>query len=192
LNLGLNVRSNLYKPFPLLFATSLFATLSLWSGEIIQPQFNFDVNIWVYRPLGQTFTAEDSKISSIGFEVEGYSEYSSTQLTYELREGVGTNGQLLASANFTLPTTFSGYADADFSSVTLTVGQLYTVMIFASNPSFLVGYNALVNYNGRQDRLHRRGVHLPGRAKPKRRSDVPDTTSSTDYRLSNKPHRRMW
>ena len=148
------VRRNLptkmkFKLFALVLLSSLCAATSLWSGEIIQPQANGSLNIFDLNPLGQTFTAEDSRISSIGFEVWATTQYSSAQLTYELREGaVPYSGLLLASASFTLPTTFRGYADADFSSVTLTVGQVYTVLLFASNPSFLVDWNQWADDNG--------------------------------------------
>src|SRR5882724_4246360 len=139
----------IFKVFSLVFGSSLLVTSSLWSGEIIQPQTRGSLDIAAFNPLGQTFTAEDSKISSIGFQVwANIDQYSSAQLTYELREGADPSGLLLASASFTLPTTFSGYADADFSSVTLTVGQIYTVLLFASNPSFAVDWNQWADDTG--------------------------------------------
>jgi hypothetical protein len=112
------------------------------SGAIIQPQSGGALNIYDYSPIGQTFTAEDPQVS-IGFYVEGYPQSPTTQLTYSLLAGAGTGGTLLTTASTALPGNFRGYADMNFSSVNLTVGQTYTVLITEDNENLLVDWNQL-------------------------------------------------
>jgi hypothetical protein len=54
----------------------------------------------------------------------------------------------VASAEFTLPEGFSGFANADFSSVTLTGGQQYTVLITAPDYDWVVFWNQVADDNG--------------------------------------------
>jgi hypothetical protein len=114
-----------------------------FSGEIVQPQAIGAWNLAYYSPMGQTFTAEDAQISTIGFSVyrATYLNGDVQTLTYELRQGSGaTSGTPLASVTLTMPQVFNGFADADFRSVSLTVGQVYTVVAYAS-PDYLVRWN---------------------------------------------------
>jgi hypothetical protein len=126
-----------------------------WAGEILQPQIAGAVNIGIYSPMGQTFTAEDSRISTIGFDVwEGTFGGPPEALTYNLLQGAGIGGDLLGSGSITLSNNFSGYADVNFSSVTLTVGQVYTVLLSEPSDTYVVDRNFLsalpgyINYKG--------------------------------------------
>ena len=129
-----------------LFAISISLALALaprgWGGEIIQPQSGGALNIYDYYPMGQTFAAEDPRLT-IGFYVEGYPVSPTTQLTYVLLAGAGTGGALLDTVSTTLPGNFNGYADVNFSSVNLTVGQTYSVLVSANNENLLVDWNQL-------------------------------------------------
>jgi hypothetical protein len=129
-----------------LISAFLFLTLTAfaWSGEIIQPQSTGSWNIELIGPIWQTFTAVDSRISTIGFYVNGGASSSpppTTTLTYELLQGAGTSGPLLATSSVTLSSDFIGYADVSFASVTLSVGQVYTAMISANTANYAVWWN---------------------------------------------------
>ena len=120
----------------------LSASNSIGAGDILQPQTGGELNISFYAPIGQTFTATTAGISIIGFKVTPANTInSSTVFTYQLLEGAGTSGPVVASRSFSVPAGFTGYADADFSPVTLTVGQVYTVLITASDFDFAVYWN---------------------------------------------------
>ena len=89
--------------------------------------------IQVGEPIGQTFTAiSNNPLSSISFYVADMNndvaeDYS---LTFELYEGLGTSGRLLGRREYTeLEADFEGFIEADFSSVTLLDGQLYTAVL---------------------------------------------------------------
>ncbi|HPM83234.1 MAG TPA: PKD domain-containing protein, partial [Candidatus Anammoximicrobium sp.] len=85
------------------------------------------------EPIGQTFTAiSNNRLDTISFYVadmnEGVAEDYS--LTFELYEGIGTSGRLLGRREYTgLSDGFSGFIAADFSSVTLLDGQMYTATL---------------------------------------------------------------
>lgn len=130
-------------------ATTLVVVLYLllsWAQEgqagiIIQNKQDATYQILLYSPIGQTFTAEDAHISSIGFKVKDFNpEAGPIALTVELFEGVGTGGLSLGSAPITgLNPGFNGFFDADFSSVTLTVGQVYTAIVSSKSAREGVG-----------------------------------------------------
>jgi len=120
----------------------LSASNSIGAGDILQPQTGGALNISGYAPIGQTFTATTAGISIIGFKVIPANTVNpTTAFTYQLLEGAGTSGPVVASRSFSVTAGYSGYADADFSSVTLTVGQVYTVLITASDFDFAVDWN---------------------------------------------------
>ncbi len=126
-----------------------------WAGEIVQPQSSGALNLYDFAPLGQTFTAEDPRISSIGVYISGGRTNFTTQLTYSLLTGAGIDGTLLGTSSITVTNSFRGYADVDFSSVTLTVGQTYSVLVTANNVNFLADWNQIYSDLG--------GDAFPGR-----------------------------
>lgn len=115
----------------------VFFIASARAGDIVQPISNRGDNLY-YGPDGQTFTAEDPRITTIGFLLWNASASSSADITYDLYAGSGSSGSLLGSSSLVLPQGYYGYADADFSFVSLTVGQTYTVMISTSATDCLV------------------------------------------------------
>jgi hypothetical protein len=125
------------------FIVTAFTALEVAAGPIVQPQELGAWSITDFQTIGQTFTAVDSRISTIGFSIAGSHNpfYSPSAITYELLAGASTAGTVLASRSQTLPMGFSGYADADFSPVNLVVGQSYTVVLFSSQPDWLVNHN---------------------------------------------------
>jgi hypothetical protein len=123
------------------------------AGIIIQDKQSGGHQILYFSPIGQTFTAEDSHILFIGFKVEGWGQkVEPIALTVELFEGVGTGGLSLGSAPITgLTPGFSGFFDADFNSVTLTVGQVYTAIVSSTTAGAGVGTFFWGGYTGAPD-----------------------------------------
>ena len=120
-----------------------------WSGAILQPQTYGAFNIGEYGPVGQTFTAEDSRISTIGFDVENpVLNGPPSELTFSLMAGAGIDGLPVATTSVPLSPNFNGFAEADFSSVKLTVGQVYTVLISEPTHDYLVYYNVFSDSQG--------------------------------------------
>jgi len=125
------------------------AAVSLWSlgaarAAVIENNAGqFDASIHAFDPLGQTFTAIDSSLVSIGFAYSDLNPGSPNDpITLNLYAGDGTGGALLASRTFTLPAVLPSATappviiDTDFSGVSLTVGSIYTAAL--STDSFKV------------------------------------------------------
>ena len=97
-------------------------------NAIVQPDWNWNYNINLAPPIGQTFIAVDPDIATIGLLLQNLAAAPAT-ITYDLFAGDGTSGSLLRATSFVLPPNTGGYSDVDFSSVTLTVGNPYTVIV---------------------------------------------------------------
>ncbi|MBL8556079.1 MAG: PEPxxWA-CTERM sorting domain-containing protein [Phenylobacterium sp.] len=100
----------------------------------------FDASIAAFSPLGQTFTAIDTDLISIGFAYSDINPGSPNEpITLRLYAGDGVGGTLLASRIFTLPSVLPSTLDApvivdtDFSGVSLTVGAIYTAALSTSS-----------------------------------------------------------
>ncbi|MCP4261258.1 MAG: hypothetical protein GY774_27685 [Planctomycetes bacterium] len=107
------------------------------AGIILQDQENAGKQIQWFYPMGQTFTAEDPLVA-IAFWVEEWppsNDPTLPNLTIELYQGAGIGGSLLGTAPVQgLSSGFDGFYDAYFSSVNLTVGQVYTAIVSSDNP----------------------------------------------------------
>lgn len=115
-----------------------------WTGDIIQDQYDGFNQINYHSPIGQSFTAEDSKISSIGIGLEDMNpSINSFSLTMELFRGEGFDGPSLGSVDFTVGEGFSGIFDVDFSFVSLVVGETYTFQLI--DPS--IRWGVRINYH---------------------------------------------
>jgi hypothetical protein len=101
------------------------------AASIIQDQTDGTYQILFFSPIGQTFTAEDTFIKSIGFYVRDFNPTAAPNdfsITINLYKG--TSGVFLGSGVFDdLVDGFQGYADVDFSSIALTVGDTYTAIV---------------------------------------------------------------
>ena len=81
------------------------------------------------EPIGQIFIAENSLIEAgLYFEVMNPSQANDDDILYQLFEGVGNGGSQFASVQFSLADSFEGFYVADFSSVTLIVGNTYSLL----------------------------------------------------------------
>jgi hypothetical protein len=86
------------------------------------------------EPIGQTFTAvADSRLSTISMYIADMNANVAPDdhsVTFELYEGLGTGGRLLGRREYTaLTDDFSGFVTVDFSSVTLTANEMYTMVL---------------------------------------------------------------
>jgi len=108
---------------------------SAQAGVILQDQHDTGWQVLYYSPIGQTFTAEDPSVT-IGFWVEDWNQDSGPiGLTIELLEGAGTGGTSLGTAPIEgLTPDYAGFFDADFTSVVLVPGQIYTAIISSTSP----------------------------------------------------------
>ena len=110
-----------------------FKTPPAEAANIIQDQTNGAYQILAFSPIGQTFTAEDAFIQSIGFSLADFNPTFAPDdfsITVKLYEGIGTSGLLLGSGVFDqLVDDFNGWADVDFTSVVLNVGNSYTAIV---------------------------------------------------------------
>ncbi|MBX3484700.1 PEPxxWA-CTERM sorting domain-containing protein [Phenylobacterium sp.] len=107
----------------------------------------FDASIAFYSPLGQTFTAIDTDLISIGFAYSNINPDSPNDpITLSLYAGEGVGGTLVASRVFTLPSVLPSTLDApviidtDFSGVSLTLGAVYTAALSTSSFKVAVVY----------------------------------------------------
>lgn len=114
------------------------------AGTIENTLGQFDAAIGFYAPLGQSFTAIDPELLSIGFAYSDLNPGSdNTPITLSLYAGNGVGGALIASRTFTLPDVLPSITDppsiidTDFSGVSLIVGQEYTAAL--TTMSFKVG-----------------------------------------------------
>ncbi len=127
------MKNYIFSPVIAAVVMSLVATVD--AGLIIQDQKHIGWQIRHFSPIGQTFTAEDAQIISIGFWVKDWNPSAEPiDLTVQLFQGVGTGGPSLGSAPIEgLSPGFNGFYDADFTSVSLTVGQVYTATVSSSS-----------------------------------------------------------
>ncbi|NEP55927.1 MAG: hypothetical protein F6K31_02740 [Symploca sp. SIO2G7] len=81
-----------------------------------------------FEPIGQSFVAEDALVEAgLSFSVINPSFDASEPIIYQLWEGFGVGGTLVADVAFTLDAAFSGFHLEDFSVTPLTVGSTYTL-----------------------------------------------------------------
>lgn len=120
-----------------------------YAGLIIQTDHSVGQQILAYSPIGQTFTAEDASVS-IGFWIQDKNQAAgSIDLSIELFEGAGIGGTSLGSAPILgLSPDFEGFYDADFTSLNLTVGQVYTAIISSTSERGFVFSTDLDLYPG--------------------------------------------
>jgi hypothetical protein len=101
------------------------------ASPIIQDLSNEARNIspWV----GQSFTAEDALIDTVGVFVVDFtigSVATDSTIVYDLYDGFGWAGTLLGSRTYSgLSEGFDGYADVSFAGIPLVVGSIYTLRV---------------------------------------------------------------
>lgn len=122
------------------------------AAPIIQDVVDGGLTIWYGGTLGQTFRAEDSHVS-IGFLIGDGNNVAQglndDDLSIALYEGEGTSGSLLGLVDISgLTVGYAGWLDADFSSLTLGVNQMYTALIVDDTPAWSLDFTATNPYVG--------------------------------------------
>jgi hypothetical protein len=124
--------------------------MSVYPAEInIDPTLDFGsewgVNMTIFAPLGQSFTAGSDHIRFIGMYVSTSPNIPPVQFQLRLLEGDGTSGPLLATRYATASPGLFGFLYFGFSGTKLTIGNVYTAVIAqdppvnATNSSELLG-----------------------------------------------------
>ncbi len=124
----------------LLLAFSFSANAAL----ILQDQIFGGNTIGYSGVIGQTFTAEDAKISAIAFSFDdvNHVNYENENISMLLYAGIGNTGSLLhTEIQLLTPGITNMFVDFDFSSVDLIVGSSYTAIVQDSNRRWSVGRN---------------------------------------------------
>lgn len=108
----------------------LLGTGTAFAGTIlVQGSGSNRHQIAAQDPIGQSFTTIDTTVS-IGHEFEAInsSAANDNDIRYDLYDGYGTGGSLLGSSTFSLATGFTGFHMVDFSSISLILGNEYTLV----------------------------------------------------------------
>ena len=113
---------------------------------ILQDQTAGTNTIWYAGVLGQTFTAEDAKISAIAFSFADVNNLTTIgrdipneNISMLLYDGIGNAGSLLHTETQLLtPGIMKTFVDFNFSSVDLVVGSFYTAIVQSSNVRWAV------------------------------------------------------
>jgi hypothetical protein len=119
----------------------LAAASAAGAAPIVLPSGGGQYQVNFYEPVGQSFTAEDPFVTAgLSFSVINPQFANDDQVEYRLYAGQGVGGALLGAVAFSLADGFSGFFEADFSGVALTVGQSYTLVasILGDSPYWAV------------------------------------------------------
>jgi hypothetical protein len=123
------------------------------AGTILNDTATSQVQVEYFGPIGQSFTAIDDQLVSIGFKLGTLNQgFPNDPVTVDLYSGTGTGGTLLASDTLTLPASldYTAFTNFDFSGTTLTVGGIYSavVSIDGSSPHTGIGLSLTDTYSG--------------------------------------------
>jgi len=131
----------------------LAATTPAQAQSNLGPQTSV-LQIAAFEPLGQSFTAEYASLLQIGFAFGTMNpQFTAEPVTIDLYLGDGAGGTFLAQRSVNPTPTAGGlvaeFAYADFSDITLNVGEVYTAWLSATNPYWGVGGTGDVYAGGR-------------------------------------------
>lgn len=111
-------------------------TLQVVSGPTGQRGVQINFN----GPLGQSFTAIDSDLTSFGFQFQTFNDVAGAPVTFTLRSGSGLTGAVVATRTLNLPTTLPArtgqFYDFDITGTTVTVGQQYTAVLSTASTRY--------------------------------------------------------
>jgi len=136
---------------------SLVHVCSALADMILQDQLSGGYQINAFSPIGQSFTAEDERIESIGVSLSDMNSFTapdSFNVTVELYEGKGFEGSSLGTSTMSLNDGIStgsydydsgeffvNFQNFDFSDVELIVGESYSFKLIDPTPRWGVGIN---------------------------------------------------
>jgi hypothetical protein len=92
------------------------------------------INMSIFAPTGQSFTAVSHHIRFIGLYVSTSPNIPPVQFQLNLLEGAGVSGSAVGTRYATAPAGFYGFLYFDFSGTKLTVGNVYTAVIAQDPP----------------------------------------------------------
>ena len=129
---------------------------------VLNPGYGY-AQVHYYQPIGQSVTAEDSFVTAaLHFSVINPHFSPDDPIRYDLYEGFGTGGALLASRQFVLTPGFRDSYDVDFSSVTLRVGMEYSLVAsVVGDSAYWAVYGSSDSYAGGSPILGRNSYFLP-------------------------------
>lgn len=100
-------------------------------------------------PVGQSFTAIDSLLTSFGFQFETFNDVAGSPVTFSLLNGAGLGGAVLETQTLNLPTSFSTdpatFYNFNITPTAVTIGQQYTAVV--STTSYRYGIALGPNYS---------------------------------------------
>jgi hypothetical protein len=91
-------------------------------------------SISYFQPIGQTFTAIDNQLTSIGFQFQSLNPSNANDaITLTIRQGAGLTGSILATQSFTLPNSINSqtpvWFDIALANLGVTIGEAYTAVL---------------------------------------------------------------
>ena len=108
------------------------------------------VQILAFGPVGQSFTAIDSTLTSFGFQFQAFNPaVANSPVSFSLLAGAGLGGASIYAQSLTLPTTLPGrtgiFYDFGVPDLAVTIGNVYTAVL--SSASTRVGVALGPEYN---------------------------------------------
>lgn len=104
-----------------------------------------------YNPIGQSFTADSTSLSSFSFWIEDVNASAApTDFTLDLTvyQGIGTGGPIVGTSSFSgLSDNYRNWADFFFGGAPLVVGSSYTAIVSNENARWFV-YGSADRYAG--------------------------------------------
>lgn len=106
--------------------------------------------IAAFGPIGQSFTAIDSELTSFGFQIQTLNPGSAVgPITLTLRAGSGLGGAVLATRALTPVGVPAGrvptWIDFDFTGTMLDIGQSYTALLSTTSSRFAMVFGPDIN-----------------------------------------------
>ena len=122
--------ANLAKRFAVALTGMLVLPLSAVAGPILLNPDGGSFQVEAFELVGQAFVAEDAFVEAgLYFQCINCVLPNTDPIRYDLYEGLGTAGTLVASSGpFALADAFLGFFLADFSSTALTIGDTYSLV----------------------------------------------------------------
>jgi hypothetical protein len=146
----------------ILLVAALLLTPMLSSAATITNGANANTyQVQSNEAIGQSFTAIDANVEA-GLYFTGVNTFlpNSDAIRYSLYDGQGSAGSLLSQATFNLADGFEGFKMIDFTSVTLTIGNIYTLLADVVGSSAYWGMRDGSSYDG--GTAYRSGIAASG------------------------------
>lgn len=112
---------------------ALLSATPVAASRILNDGVGGALQINAFQPLGQSFTAISSLVTSIGFNFRRFDpDMPVVPITISLYAGTGTSGALVAQRTFTL-TSDTGFTDVAFDNTPVITGHVYTAALTSAS-----------------------------------------------------------